>query len=68
MPREFTSQKALQDQAEQDRQPLRIGRDCHPSAAALARSIRDRGCAHAPWSAALGAADPEGGPESPVGG
>ena len=64
--REFTSQKALQDHAEQTGQVcLRIGRDCPPSTAALARSIRDRGSAHVPWSAAVGPADPQGGLESP---
>jgi hypothetical protein len=55
--REFTSQKALQDHAEKTARSA-YWKDCPPSTAALARSIRDRGCAHVPWSVAAGAADP----------
>ena len=65
--RELTSLKALQDHAEQ------TDKVCVMEGIALRQrqlspDQHDRGCAHVPWSVAAGAADPEGGPESPVGG
>ena len=65
--REFTSQKALQAHAEQ------TGNVCVLVGIAirqrqLSPDQHDRGCAHVPWSAAVGPADPQGGFESPVGG